>query len=121
MTAATTAIAEFLKNADRFAASESAEAHALWGDDAQDVTQLSCLADAAEAQAEVTRQMEYTGVPRARDVAVLTGIHQDLEGETVVLPYDGRLGVAGELEMLVLSCRPDRGAGRTTLEGEVLL
>lgn len=120
MSAATTALAEFLKNADRFAVVEDVTAKARWGDDGRDVSQVSCLCDPDHAAAEAARQLVYTRQPRARDSATVVGVVRDLEGETVALPYAGRLGVAGTINMLVLACKPD-GAGRTILEGEVLL
>lgn len=113
--------AEFLKQAERFAPATDATTLTRWGGDAGDVSQSSRLTSEAAALAETARQLAYTKQVRARDTATVRGVVFDLEGETVELPYDGRLGMAGTVQMLVLRCQPDIGAGLTVLEGEVVL
>ncbi|MFQ3664663.1 MAG: hypothetical protein SNJ79_01315 [Sphingomonadaceae bacterium] len=121
MSTATTDRAEFLKQAERFAVALSSSVAATWGEDALESRQSSCLHLAADAQAEANRQRDQLAAVRARDLAVVEGLHLDLEGATVRLAYNGRLGVAGEADMLVIRVRVDRNRGLTELEGEVLL
>ena len=119
---ATVTRAEFLKTEDRFAAAISPTMEALWGDGALDTSQTSPLVAEADALAECVRQLGQLGAgPRGRDVAVIAGIHRDLEGRTVTLPYAGRFGMPATANMLVLRAHVNANEGTTTLRGEVLL
>jgi hypothetical protein len=117
---ASTARAEYLKAAERFAVAENATMAARWGEEAFDSQQSSPLALEADAATEATRQLAQLAQVRARDVAVIAGQWQDLEGRTVRLPYQGRLGIVGEADLLVLRARVSAD-GTTELEGEVML
>lgn len=118
---ASTARAEFLKTQDRFAVSSSSALASTWGEDALDSRQPSVLDTEAAATAEAARQTGLLGTVRARDAALLEGVHFDLEGKTARLAYDGRLGLSGERDMLVVSVRIDLNSGTTLIEGEVIL
>lgn len=121
MSAASTARAEFLKAPDRFAVAESATMTTRWGEDAEDTRQASVLALESSAVAEAARQLADLAHVRGRDRVVIEGVHRDLEGMTVRIAYDGRLGAAGQVDMLVIRARIDLNRGQTELEGEVRL
>lgn len=121
MTAATLSRGEYLKAAERQVSAIAAGVRATWGEDAADTTQSTALTDAGDAAAEAARQLGFLGLVRARDVVVVEGLWFDLEGETVAVPYDGHLGVAGTLLMLVVRSKVDPNSGTTEIEGEVLL
>lgn len=118
---ATTDRAEFLKSAERFAVAESAAIQARWGEDAADTTQSTPLHLAADATTEAGRQLAYLAQVRARDTVELEGLHSDLEGATISIPYAGRLGMGATVDMLVTRVRLDRAGGRTIVTGEVVL
>ncbi|MFN3371634.1 MAG: hypothetical protein ACK4Z0_08920 [Sphingomonadaceae bacterium] len=118
---ASTDRAEFLKTEERFAIAEDAPTTARWGEESPDTRQSSCLAFEAAAAAEAGRQLALLAQVRARDVVIVEGVWPDLEGSTVRIAYDGKLGVAGEADMLVLKTLIDRNAGTTELTGEVRL
>jgi pyruvate/2-oxoglutarate dehydrogenase complex dihydrolipoamide acyltransferase (E2) component len=118
---APTARAEFLRAAERFAVAENPTIAARWGEEAADSQQSSPLAAEAAAAAEATRQLAQLAQVRARDLAVIEGVHADLEGRTVRLAYAGRLGIAGDADLLVIRSRVDWNAGTTEIEGEVIL
>ena len=118
---ATTERAEFLKSADRFAAATSPAIEALWGEATLDTSQPSPLVTEADAVAEAARQLGQLDAPRARDMAVIAGLHFDLEGKTVTIPYAGRFGMPATALMLVIRAKVRRNEGLTELEGEVLL
>lgn len=118
---ATTARAEFLKTQDRFAVASNATIETRWGEDALDTRQSSALADEADAQAEASRQLAQMADVRAIDVATVEGIHSDLEGQTVVLAYAGRLGMSATAEMLVTAVAINRQDGTTQMTGQVIL
>ncbi|PZU47659.1 MAG: hypothetical protein DI568_08930 [Sphingomonas sp.] len=118
---ATTARAEFLKTEDRFAAAASPAMEARWGEAALDTSQVSSLVNEADALSEAARQLVQMGTPPANDVAVMAGIHRDLEGKTVTIPYGGRLGMPATANMLVIRARVNANVGTTTLIGIVLL
>lgn len=113
--------AEFLKAQDRYATAISASAESRWGEDAVDTTQTSPLHLESDAAAEAGRQLAHLAQVRVRDVVEVAGVHTDLEGATVRLPYAGRLGMGATADMLVVKARIDRNAGVTILTGEVIL
>ncbi|WP_194745713.1 hypothetical protein [Thermaurantiacus tibetensis] len=113
--------AEFLKTAERFAIAENVTIGTRWGEDALDTRQSSCLRFDTDAAAEAARQLAQLDEVRARDAVVIAGVHLDLEGSTVRVPYNGRLGLTGARDLLVVRARVDRNRGLTEIEGEVLL
>ena len=121
MSTATITRAEFLKTEDRFAAASSPTIEALWGEAALDTSQVSPLLNEADALAESIRQLGQMSAPPARDVATIAGIHRDLEGKTVTIPYAGRLGMPATANMLVIRAAVNANVGTTTLIGLVLL
>ena len=121
MSTATITRAEFLKTEDRFAAAISPTIEALWGEAALDTSQVSPLVNEADALAESVRQLGQMSAPRARDMVVVSGLHPDLEGRTVTIPYAGRFGMPVAANMLVIRARVNANAGTTTLTGLVLL
>ena len=121
MTAATLSRAEYLKVGERQVSALAEGVRTTWGQDAGDTVQSTTLVAEADATAEATRQLGFLGVVRARDLVVAEGMWFDLEGQTVAIPYDGHLGVAGTRLMLVLRAKPDPQTGTTEIEGEVLL
>ena len=121
MTAATISRAEYLKSAERQTAAVDAGVQARWGDGAADTSQSTALTREADAAAEAARQLAYLKLARARDAVTIEGVFFDLEGETIMVPYDGHLGVAGTKLFLVLVSRPNLNTGTTEVEGEVLL
>lgn len=121
MTVATTTTAEYLKAADRFTSAVDATTQARWGEDAQDTTQVTALSAEADAIAEAARQLAFLKLPGTTDVVTLEGLFYDLEGVTISVPYDGRLGIAGSALFLVTHPRLDLATGTTVLEGIVLL
>jgi hypothetical protein len=121
MSTATTARAEFLKTEDRFAVAESVTITTRWGEDAADTRQASVLDEEAAAAAEASRQMTLLATVRARDSVLVEGVHFDVEGKTVRLPYAGLMGAGATVDMLVVSARIDLNDGTTRLEGELVL
>lgn len=121
MTVASTNTAEYLKAADRFTSAIDATTQTRWAEDAQDTTQVSALAVEADAITEAARQLAFLKLPTAIDIVTLEGLFYDLEGVTISVPYDGRLGIAGSALFLVIHPRLDLATGTTVLEGIVLL
>lgn len=122
MTVATLDIAERLKTEELQAVATDAVLKARWGEDAGDTSQSCCLTRAVDADAEAARQIvDLLGKPRAIDTVLVVGLHSELEGETVGVPYDGKLGLAGTRLMLVSRAAPDRATNTTLLQGHVLL
>ena len=121
MTAATLSRAQYLLAPERQVSALAEGVRTTWGQDAGDTTQSTVLVDLGDATAEAARQLGLLGVVRARDMVVAEGVFFDLEGQTVAIPYDGHLGVAGTLLMLVIRAKPDLQTGTTEIEGEVLL
>lgn len=126
MTTATQTRAEFLKAAERSVSAVDAALTARWGDAAGDTTQSSLLINAADATAELARQMALLGAVMAEDSVLLEGVFFDLEGKTVridyTMPAGGTyFGGAASVDLLVTKARPDPAAGTTLIEGLIAL
>ena len=121
MTVATITRSEYLKAAERVAVATDGATAALWGEDAATSRQSSPLTVAADADAEAARQLADLKLPRAIDAVVLTGLHRDLVGKTISVPYAGQHGVAGSALLLVTRAQLNRSNGSTTVTGQVRL
>lgn len=118
---ASTARAEFLKAAERLAVAQNATIAARWGEDAQDTSQSSVLAEEADAATEAARQLAQLAQVRAVDLVVVEGLWPDLEGKTVRIAYNGQFGIATTADLLVTKAKLNRNVGTTEIEGEVIL
>ena len=112
---------EYLKMTELQVVETAPAVLAAWGVDALDTSQSSLLADQSVAVTEANRQLALLSRGRARDAVTIFGVHRDLEGETVKLPLDGRLGLASGALMLVIRAKVDLDGGTTELEGEIVL
>lgn len=118
---ATTARAQFLLSQDRYAIASSTTIRARWGEDAGDIRHVTALALKAAADAEAVRQLALFGYVLCKDVVTIKGRHRGLVGRTVRVPYNGKLDLAGNVDLLVTADDINESAGSTKLTGWVRL
>ena len=114
--------ADYLKSDDIKVISTDTTMSTRWGTtDAADLAIASPLTVAADAQGVSDGMLAFLKLARADDAVIVEGVWPDLEGETIAVAYDGRMGVSGLVTMLVTRAKPNLDTGTTELQGEVLL